>query len=497
MSKKQGFFKTIYTEVTADKNAAAVLALNLFFSVLLFAYTFYRFPALNPQVPLWYTNSWGDYQLAPSSSIFLIPIISISTVLASFFIVNSLTKEKNKEGVFTTLTLLTVSTTFLTIALARIVHKASSPYQQLVPSSAVELIPLFIFSILFCAALVPPTIKLAKKFGLVTDPAVHSHPGMILKGPSARAGGLPFFITFLVLGLIFVPPARPVFGLLIGGFLTTFLSIADDKKNLNPYFRLVMLPLIILVTLMLSNARILFFANPFDGIMRLDLWQYTFKIFETTFTFIPLADLFTVIWIMWVMNMLSWSNAVDGQYSGMTAISCLIIAALSLRLLKIDPAQIEIAKLAVVAGGAAIGILPFNWHPSKIMWGFGATTMGLVIAMLSIMAGTKVAAATLVLIVPTLDAIITIVRRLIQKKSPVWGDRGHFHHRLIDMGFSQQSVAIFYWILTIIFGAVALISSGREKILALLTISGIVAFILVAVNLKGELGKLKQQKAEK
>jgi UDP-GlcNAc:undecaprenyl-phosphate GlcNAc-1-phosphate transferase len=113
------------------------------------------------------------------------------------------------------------------------------------------------------------------------------------------------------------------------------------------------------------------------------------------------------------------------------------------------------------------------------------------------MAGTKVAAATLVLIVPTLDAIITIVRRVIQRKSPVWGDRGHFHHRLLDMGFSQQSVAIFYWILTIVFGAVALISSGKEKILALLTISGAVAFILVAVNLKGELGKLKQQRAEK
>lgn len=497
MSKKPGILKIIYSEISADTNASAILALNLFFSLLGLAYTFFRFKDTNPTIPLWYTNPWGNYQLAPANYIFIIPVLSLTLTTAATFFVYFLNKQKNKEGVFTTLTLLTSSTILILIALSRIVFKATSPYTQIIPTSAIELTPLLVTSFLLCAFLVPFTIKLADKFGLVTDPSIHSHPGMILKKPSARAGGLPFFVTFVILALLFVPLTRSLAGLLFGGVLITILSLVDDKKNLNPYLRLLTLPIIVLVTLVLSDMRILFFANPFDGIVRLDMYKYSFTLLGSVFTFIPIADLFTVIWIMWVMNMLSWSNAVDGQYSGMTAITCLIVAALSLRLLKIDPAQIENAKLAVIAAGAGLGILPFNWHPSRIMWGFGATVMGLVISMLSIIAGTKVAAATLVLIVPTLDAIITIIRRLLQKKSPVWGDRGHFHHRLLDMGFSQQSVAIFYWILTIIFGAVALISSGREKFLALLTISGIVAFILVAANLKGELNKLKQHRSAK
>ncbi len=498
MKKTRKLLQLINIPIFADRVTVIIFLVDLTISILCFFYVFLRYKYLNPYIPLWYTRIWGDSQLAPAKFIFVIPIISATIVILTFIVVNSLYKNRNKEALFTTELFSLITTSFLFLSVMKIIDKAASPFPPLINQNITALFPLIIGSFGLCAVVVPWVIKFAKKYDIVTDPTIHTHPGMILKKPSARVGAVAFYIAFLAFSLVFIPITRVSIGLYVGALLTTLIGIADDKKSLNPYLRLlVLLPIAIIVTLVISNLHIFYFANPVDGTMRLDFIQLPLTLFGMKFVFIPISDIFTVIWILWVMNMLSWSNAVDGQYSGMVAITCFITALLSLRLLKIDPNQIYTARLAAIAAGASLGLLPYNWHPSKIMWGFGATTMGLVISVLSVMAGTKVAVATLVLIVPTLDAAITMLRRILQKKSPVWGDRGHLHHRLLDMGFTPQQVAVFYWIVTAVIGSVALISSGRSKFLALLTIGGLVAFTLVTVNLKGELGKPKPLEPEK
>ena len=481
-----------------DKKVAWLIVLNLTLSLFQFAYITIRFKYLNPQIPLWYTKFWGDPQLAQGFYLFVIPAICLFFTLLSVPIINKFYLLKSREVVFTTLTLLTISVSFLLISAMRIISKGSSPFPAFIDQRIPGLLFLLFLSFLVCYLIVPAVIKHAKKYNVITDPALHTHPGMILKKPSARLGAVAFFLAFFIVALIFTPHTREVLGLYIGALLTTLIGVLDDKKSLNPYFRLLfLLPLAIIITMVVSDLHIYYFANPFAGITRLDFIQYSINLWGLKFSILPVADVFTIVWIMWVMNMLSWSNAVDGQFSGMTAITCIITALLALRLTSINPQQIYVAQLSAIAGGAALGILPYNWHPSKIMWGFGATTMGLVIAILSVMAGAKVAVATLVLIVPTLDAVITIIRRVVQKKSPVWGDRGHFHHRLLDIGYSQPQVAVFYWIITAFFGGVALLSSGKSKFLALLTLGGIVAFILVTMNLRGALNKTQSQPVEK
>lgn len=482
----------------SDKTTATMLVINLTFLVLQLLYIIFHYQYLNSVIPFWYTKPWGDYQLAAKWAIFLIPFISFSFIAISCFFLGKLYQARNKEGINVTLTMLTISISFLSISSIRIIEKASSPFPPLVSPRLLELIPLLIIGFVVCALIVPYVIKFAKKYDIITDPAIHKHPGMLLKKPSARAGAVAFYIAFLLISLIFIPLTRETAGLYIGTLITTLIGLADDKKNINPYIRLLLMPIAIIITLMISDLHIYYFANPFNGTtIRLDFLAFPLKFGDFKFVFLPVADLFAVVWILWFMNMLSWSNAVDGQFSGMAAITCIITAVLALRLIKIDVEQLYVAKMAAIAAGACLGILPYNWHPSKIMWGFGATTIGLLIPVLSIMAGTKVAVATLVLIVPTLDSLITIIRRVLQKKSPLWGDRGHLHHRLLDRGWSQQKVAVFYWIITAVFGGVALISSGRSKILALLTIGGIVAFTLVVMNLQGELSKLKSRQSEK
>ncbi|MEK7595300.1 MAG: MraY family glycosyltransferase [Patescibacteria group bacterium] len=481
--------KVLEIPLIKERGMLSILGLNVVLGLIGVWYAWFRFVSINPLIPFWYTKPWGSYQLDQSAMIFLIPVAILSLTFSTIPFLNLLLRERNKDASITTLSFLSVASFFLFISEIRIIAKASSAFHPLLEGGIKELFPLAIVSFALCFMLVPLVIKMAKSYGLVTDPNIHIHPGMILKKPSARAGGVAFYLAFILVALVAIPFNRETAGLFIGTLATTLLGLWDDKKNISPYLRLILLALIVILVLIISDLHIYFFANPVDGITRLDMFKIPISLFTLKFTILPIADIVTVLWVLWIMNMLSWSNAVDGQFSGMTAITCTIVAVLSLRLLKIDPEQIHTARIAAIAAGASLGILPYNWHPSKIMWGFGATTMGFLIAITSIMAGTKVAAATFVLIVPTLDALITIARRLLQGKSPVWGDRGHLHHRLLDLGFTQPQVSVLYWVLTLVFGGIALISSGRSKFLALLTIGGIVSFILVVMNLKGEVGK--------
>lgn len=497
--KKIKYLKNLEIPILEDQTTLAYIILNTSLIACYAAYIAIRLKYLNPLVPLLYTRSWGEGQLIPANYLYAIPLISVILLAACMGVSNMFYKDKNsKEGVHTTFILLTITIGSLGYSLLRAVQKASVPYPSLIDRNVVSLLPLIAISFIICFLIVPYVIRLARHYNIVTDPNLHSHPGMILKKPSARAGAAAFYVAFVVVSLIFIPISRQSIGLYIGAFLTTVIGILDDKKNLSPYLRFLLLPIAIIITMVVGDLHIFYFANPFNGTtIRLDYFQLPLTVGAIKFTLIPIADAFTVIWILWFMNMLSWSNGVDGQFSGIAAISCMMIAVLALRLLKINPEELHVARMAAIAAGASLGILPYNWHPSKIMWGFGATTIGLIIPILSIIAGTKVAVATLVLIVPTLDSLVTMARRILKKKSPFFGDRGHLHHRLLDMGMSHQQVAIFYWVVTAAFGTVALISSGKSKILAVLTIGGLVAFVLVAINLKGELSKLKLQQPGK
>jgi UDP-GlcNAc:undecaprenyl-phosphate GlcNAc-1-phosphate transferase len=98
------------------------------------------------------------------------------------------------------------------------------------------------------------------------------------------------------------------------------------------------------------------------------------------------------------------------------------------------------------------------------MAGFGAGSLaGYFLAVLAILSGAKLATALLVLAIPTLDALFVIIRRLLSGKSPVWGDRGHLHHRLLDLGWSKRQIAGFYWISTALLGVISLQLNSQQK----------------------------------
>ena len=81
------------------------------------------------------------------------------------------------------------------------------------------------------------------------------------------------------------------------------------------------------------------------------------------------------------------------------------------------------------------------------------------------------------------DAAITVVRRLINKKSPVWGDRGHLHHRLLDSGWSKPQIAVFYWVSTLALGILTLQLNSTQKVFTIAMIGFITAALIFLLKL--------------
>ena len=115
----------------------------------------------------------------------------------------------------------------------------------------------------------------------------------------------------------------------------------------------------------------------------------------------------------------------------------------------------------------------------------GGTLAGFLLGVLAILSFGKIGTAVLILSIPTIDAIYTIIRRVKNKQSPFRADWGHFHHRLLELGWGKRRIAVFYWLVSIILGISSMFLAGIEKFIAFITIGVILlVFILIIHNIK-------------
>lgn len=176
-----------------------------------------------------------------------------------------------------------------------------------------------------------------------------------------------------------------------------------------------------------------------------------------------------------MMNMINMgAKGIDGQLPGVIVVASLTIAALSLKF-SADITQWPVIILALITAGAYLGFLPWNFYPQKIMPSYSGSTLGgYLLAILAILSTAKVGTLIVVLGLPIVDTIYVILRRITHGKSPVWGDRTHLHHRLLDAGWSKRKIAVFYWLTSAILGILALNFNSSNKIY---TIIGIAIFV--------------------
>lgn len=337
------------------------------------------------------------------------------------------------------------------------------------------------------------TIRAAKKLNILDNPRTRKHPALLHKKPIPRGGGIPIFLSILAASLIFLVPDQKLIGILIAAAIIAIMGFLDDRKDINPYIRLTT-QFLAAGIVVAAGIGISFISNPLGaGIIDLSQPQISFELFGNVRTIWILSVVFGGLWIVALMNAVSWSSGVDGQLSGFTAIAAFIIALLSLQF-SADITQWPVTILASITFGAFLGFLPWHVYPQKIMPGFGGATLaGFMLAVLSILATAKVGTLLVVLAIPIIDAGFSITRRLLSGKSPVWGDRGHLHHKLLDKGWSKPQIALFYWGITGALGFIALYLNATQKFYTIVGVILVVGGLLLWLNFSTQSSKLPDQ----
>lgn len=297
------------------------------------------------------------------------------------------------------------------------------------------------------------------------------------KKPMALMGGLAIIAGFLIaviysfatkdskqfLNYISQPKAL---GIIIGVLIIIVMGIIDDIKPLRARikFPVQLLAAVIVVS---TGTRILAISKPFQATVAThpSMMYLLGDIF---------AFLISVFWIVGITNAINLIDGLDGLAAGVSG-----IATLSLYIVAVIRNQDDFAIIAVSLVGAIFGFLPYNFNPAKIFMGdTGSTFLGFVLAILSIEGTMKsvtalaLAIPILVLGLPIFDTAFAILRRILSGRPIGEADRGHIHHRLLDMGLSHRMSVIILYIISGALGlfSIALVDKGLLPSLILLII---------------------------
>ena len=334
----------------------------------------------------------------------------------------------------------------------------------------------------FAYLFTPPTIYIAKRIGLITDSKLRKHPAHTHIGKIPRGGGLPLFLSFIIVSILFVSLNKLYIGIIIASTLTIIVGLLDDYYDISPYLRFG-INLLISAIVIGFGLGIPFVSNPFGGVIRLDTWRITFELLGKSHSILPFADIIALIWLTWITNMINWSKGVDGQMPGFVAVAALFLGLLSQRFVAHDVSTTNVLFVAVIISGVFAGFLPFNFFPQMIMPGYGGGALaGFWLGILSILSFGKIGTFILVLAIPMIDAIYTLVRRIKKGVSPFKADRGHLHHRLMELGWGKRRIAVFYWLITTILGCASLLLNGIEKLIAFCLIALLLAIFFIVVD---------------
>jgi UDP-GlcNAc:undecaprenyl-phosphate GlcNAc-1-phosphate transferase len=159
-----------------------------------------------------------------------------------------------------------------------------------------------------------------------------------------------------------------------------------------------------------------------------------------------------------MMNVVNFSDGVDGLAAGVCAIIAAAMAVIAFDLNRQQP-----GVLAALTAGAALGFLIYNYPPAKSFMGdCGANLLGLLMGVIAVEAAVKTAAVVsfvlplILLAVPFLDTTFVVLKRLKYKQPIYRPDSEHFHHRMARIGFSSRRTIAYLYAWTLLLAGLAL-----------------------------------------
>jgi UDP-GlcNAc:undecaprenyl-phosphate GlcNAc-1-phosphate transferase len=276
---------------------------------------------------------------------------------------------------------------------------------------------------------------------------VLAHPGerKMHKKAVPEGGGIAVFITVILSSIIFLGFEPNYLGFYVGATLMFAMGLIDDIFDVRARYKL-MGQIFAVVLAMYLGLTIQFVTGQGGTVMGIGLLS------------LPL----TFLWLLGVTNAINLIDGLDGLSGGVAA-----IASITLGIVALGEGRTEVAILAFILAAATIGFLPHNFSEKKKMFigDSGSQFLGFSLAALSLLGVTKVAATftmlapIMILAIPIFDTCYAIVRRAKNGKKIFIADRGHLHHRLVDLGFSERKAVTFIYYITVLLGFVAVFST--------------------------------------
>ncbi|MFL5713339.1 MAG: glycosyltransferase family 4 protein [Chloroflexota bacterium] len=323
--------------------------------------------------------------------------------------------------------------------------------------------------------LTPIVRRIAIRIGAVDHPDARR----VNVRPVPRGGGVAIAISFISVTIamliintqvhfVSIPSSvqlDDLVGLLVGGALATALGVLDDGLDLRARWQFAgQLGLAVFAIAFGFALRTI--ANPIASGQQIPLEG-------------AIGIGFSAVWIAGMINAINFIDGLDGLSSGIGLIATLTLGVISLTTQVAPAGQPFVAVLCFALAGSLLGFLRWNFHPATIFAGTsGVMFLGYTLALLSILGTAKVAVAMLVLGIPIIDAFWIIVRRLAQGRSPFSPDRGHLHHRLLDVGLSHRQTVVLIYAICIVLAALAFFLTGTTQLYAFMGLFVAIGFVL-------------------
>ena len=294
-----------------------------------------------------------------------------------------------------------------------------------------------------------------------------------IAGPAILIAFLAGILMSVLLGVDrFEVEVNRIWLLVAASIILVIVMLIDDLRGIPPLPKLG-IQIVVSLILVLPYA--------FDRDWGIVINQFNAPIGGTITLGATATILFSIFWYVGMMNTINLIDGLDGLAASLTLVTCTILFLHTYFWPRNDP-QFTISLLPMALGGAVLGFLIYNWYPSKIILGdAGAYFIGLALAVCAIIGGAKIATALLALGLPILDVAWVAFHRMQQRKSPVAPDRGHLHHRLLDLGWSQARITATVAAVSLLFGLLSLLLPNRELKLLAIAIVGLVLIGTVIV----------------
>ncbi len=312
----------------------------------------------------------------------------------------------------------------------------------------------FVVAAAIAAIVTPLAARLARRLGIVDHPRERG----LAERETPLLGGLAIFAGVVVAVAIFMPhtitlprgartsdihDTASTWGLIAGAGLIVLVGAIDDALDL-PWWMKLLGQVAAAIVAVESGAVVTDVTVPFVGALQ----------FPNT------GGVLTVLWLVMLMNVVNFTDGVDGLAAGLCTIDGIAFSVIAF-----DLGVTGAAILAALTAGAALGFLVHNFHPASIFMGdAGANLLGYLLGVAAVAGSLKTNAVVALLVplvilaIPFLDTSFVVAKRLKYKRAPWAADANHFHHRFARIGFSQRrTVAYLYAWSTILAGlAVAL-----------------------------------------